>query len=204
LNYSNADYDVRHTLSARYIYSPPAPKVHNPVLKGALSGWTAAGTVFFHTGYPFSIVNSGVLSKFGNLSGKIKQAILADFLGGPSYPSCTTPDAACYSPSQFATKNAQNDFGNIPRNSFRGPGYFDTDLNVHKTFAMTERFRLTVGSSFFNILNHPNFGPPVNNLNLGAFGQIQSTVAGPTSPYGDIAGPAVSGRVIQTLIKLSF
>jgi hypothetical protein len=204
LNYSNADYDVRHTLSARYIYTPPAPKFRNPILKGALSGWTAAGTVFFHTGYPFSIVNSGVLSKFGNLSGKIKQAILADFLGGPSYPSCTTPDVACYTASQFATKNAQNDFGNIPRNSFRGPSYFDTDLNVHKTFAMTERFRLTVGSSFFNILNHPNFGPPVNNLNLGAFGQIQSTVSGPTSPYGDIAGPAVSGRVIQTLIKLSF
>ncbi len=203
LNYSSADYDVRHTLNARYVYTAPAPKLHNLILKGALSGWTAAGAVFFHAGYPFSIVNSGVLSKYGNLSGKIKQAILADFLGGPSYPSCTTPNVACYSGSQFATKSAQRDVGNIPRNAFRGPGYFDTDLSVHKTFAMSERYKLTIGASLFNILNHPNFGPPVNNVSSGAFGRIQSTVSGPTSPYGDDAG-SVSGRLIQTLIKLSF
>jgi len=119
LNYSNADYDVRHSVNARYIYRAPAVHLQNSILKAALSGWTAAGTVFFHTGYPFSIVDSGVLSKFRNLSGKVNQPILADFLGGSSYPSCTTPNVACYSASQFATKAAQQDFGNIPRNSFR-------------------------------------------------------------------------------------
>lgn len=204
LNYGNADYDVRHSLNARYIYAAPVAPFHNSILKAALGGWTAAGTVFFHSGYPFSVVDSGVLSKFGDLSGKINQAILADFLGGPSYPSCTSPNAACYSKSQFATKAAQADFGNIPRNSFRGPDYFDTDLNVSKTFAIAEKYRLRIGASFFNILNHPNFGPPVDNVNSGAFGHIQSTVEGPTSPYGDEAGSAVSGRVIQTLIKFSF
>jgi hypothetical protein len=204
LNYSNADYDVRHSLNARYVYTSPAAHFHNSILKAALGGWTAAGTVFFHSGYPFSIVDSAVLSKFGNLSGKIKQAILADFLGGPSYPSCTAPNVACYSESLFATKTEQVDFGNIPRNSFRGPGYFDTDLNVYKAILFAEKYRLIVGASFFNILNHPNFAQPVDNLSSGAFGQIQSTVSAPTSPYGVEAGSAVSGRVIQTLIKFSF
>jgi hypothetical protein len=191
-------------VNAHYIYRAPAVHLQNSILKTVLSGWTAAGTVFFHSGYPFSIVDSGVLSKFRNLSGRVNQQILADFLGGSSYPSCTTPNVACYSASQFAAKAAQQEFGNIPRNSFRGSGYFDTDLNVYKTVVIAENYRLNIGASFFNILNHPNFGPPVNNVSSGAFGQIQSTVSQPTSAYGAIAGSAVSGRVIQTLIKFSF
>jgi outer membrane receptor protein involved in Fe transport len=201
-NYSNADYDVRHSLSAHYVYTVPAVHPHNPILKAALGKWTAAGTIFFHSGYPFSIVNSGVLnSQFGNLNGKVNQPILADFLGGSSYPSCTAPNMACYSASQFATAAAQYDFGNIPRNSFRGPGYFDTDLNVNKTIAFAEKYRLLIGASFFNILNHPNFGPPVNNVSAGAFGQILTMAPEPTGPYG--AG-SVSCRVIQTRVKFSF
>ena len=35
--------------------------------------------------------------------------------------------------SQFATSANQHDFGNVPRNSFRSPGYFDTDLNIRKS-----------------------------------------------------------------------
>jgi hypothetical protein len=164
-----------------------------------------AGTVFAHSGYPFSIVNSGVLSQFGNLSGKIKEPILADFLGSTSYPSCTSPNVACYSTSEFATKATQHDLGNIPRNSFRGPGYFDTDLNLNRTVTFAEKYNLLIGASFFNILNHPNFAPPGNNVNSPAtFGLIQSTVSEPTSPYGADAGSAVSGRVIQTQVRFSF
>src|SRR5579863_8551532 len=43
---------------------------------------TLASVFFFNSGYPFSVVNTGVVSQFHNLSGKPKQAILADFLGG--------------------------------------------------------------------------------------------------------------------------
>jgi hypothetical protein len=75
---------------------------------------------------------------------------------------------------------------------------------VYKAILFAEKYRLIVGASFFNILNHPNFAQPVDNLSSGAFGQIQSTVSAPTSPYGVEAGSAVSGRVIQTLIKFSF
>jgi len=204
LNYSNADYDVRHSLNANYLYTLPAQYFHNPILKATLGGWTASGTFFYHSSYPFSIVDPGVLSQFGNLSGKVTQPFLADFLGGSSYPSCTSPDTVCYSKSEFATKSEQRDFGNIPRNSFRGPAYFDTDLNLRKAFVVAEKYNLSIGASFFNVLNHPNFDLPVNNVASGLFGQIISTVAEPTSAYGAVAGSTVSGRVIQTLLKFSF
>lgn len=205
LNYSNADYDVRHSLSANYVYSLPGSHFQNAIAKGILGGWTAAGTFFYHSGYPFSVIDTGVRSgQVSNASGIATQSFLADWLGGSGYPSCSTPNVACYSTSQFATKANQHNYGNIPRNSFRGPGYFDTDLNINKTFAIRERYKLLVGAYFFNVLNHPNFDLPVNNVALSNFGQIQSTVSAPTSAYGSFQGSAVSGRVIQTVVKFTF
>jgi len=205
LNYSNADYDIRHSINANYVYQVPNSYFHNAIAKGVLGGWTVAGTFFFHSGYPFSIINSGVRSgQVSNASGIATQQFLADFLGGSSYQSCTDPNISCYSKSQFAAAASQHDFGNIPRNSFRGPGYFDTDLNVNKVFAIHERYQLKVGMYFFNILNHPNFDLPINNVASGSFGQIQNTVSAPTSAYGSFQGSAVSGRVIQTQVKFTF
>ncbi|HLK70026.1 MAG TPA: carboxypeptidase regulatory-like domain-containing protein [Bryobacteraceae bacterium] len=204
LNYGAADYDVRHTISANYIYTVPR-HFHNGVLNQVLGGWTAAGTFLYHSGYPFSITDTSVRSgQISGASGIASAVVLADYLGGPGYPSCTTPNITCYSKSQFATPSAQHDWGNIPRNSFRGPGYFDTDINVNKTFTVKEKYQLLVGAYLFNVLNHANFDLPNNNIPAGNFGEIQSTVGPPTSAYGSFQGSAVSGRVIQTQIKFTF
>jgi len=205
VNYGNADYDIRHSLNANYVYTVPTSYFHNSLTKGVLGGWTVAGTFFFHSGYPFSIVDSSVRSKAGvkNAAGIATQQFLAELLGGSS-TSCTTPNITCFTTDSFAAPADQRTFGNIARNSFRGPGYFDTDLTLNKTFALTERFHLLIGANFFNILNHPNFNLPVNNAALGNFGQILQTVSAPTSAYGSFQGSAVSGRVIQTQIKLTF
>jgi hypothetical protein len=205
LSYGAADYDTRHSVNANYVYTVPASVFHNGVMKAVLGGWTAAGTLFFHSGYPFSIVDSGVRGQqgVGNASGIATTQVIADYFGS-GFASCSTPNINCYSPSRFATKANQHDFGNIPRNSFRGPGYFDTDLNINKTISVHERYKLTIGAFFFNVLNHPNFDLPVNNIAVGGFGQIQSSVSSPTSAYGSFQGSAVSGRVIQTMVKLTF
>ena len=206
LNYSNADYDVRHSLNANYVYTLPSSYFHNWLTKGVLGGWTVAGTFFFHSGYPYSALDSSVRTKGGvsNASGLATQSFIADYLGGPITTSCSSPDNACLSASQFAPATAQLNYGNIARNAFRGPGYFDTDMNVNKTFSVRERYRLLIGAYFFNILNHPNFDLPANNVAVGTFGTIQNTVSAPTSAYGSFQGSAVSGRVIQTQIKFTF
>jgi hypothetical protein len=82
---------------------------------------------------------------------------------------------------------------------YEGPGYFDTDLNVSKAVPILERYRLLIGASFFNILNHPNFTSPVNNVAYGFFGHITSAVPEPTAGY-----TGASGRVIQTMVKFIF
>lgn len=205
LNYSNADYDIRHSVNGNYVYTLPTSHFQNWLAKGVLGGWTVAGTVFYHSGYPFSIVDTGVRGTQGvkNASGIATQPFLADALGS-ILTTCTTPNIACFTPSEFATAANQKNFGNLARNAFRGPGYFDTDLNVTKTFAVRERYKLQVGAFFFNVLNHPNFDLPGNNVAAGNFGEILSTVSAPTSAYGSFQGSAVSGRVIQTQVKFTF
>jgi hypothetical protein len=203
VNYGNADYDTRHTVSSNYVYTVPR-HFGNQILNSAVGGWTLAGTILYHSGYPFSIVNSGVRSQVSNATGITSAVVLADFVNGSSYPSCTTPNSSCYSASMFAAKANQHDWGNIPRNSFRGPGYFDTDLNINKTFAYRERYKLTVGGYFFNLLNHPNFDLPGNNIATGNFGQILNSVSAPSSAYGSFQGSAVSGRLVQMVVKFAF
>jgi hypothetical protein len=139
-----------------------------------------------------------------NAAGIATQPFLADVLSPTGNASCTTPNVPCFGNIVFQSAANQTNFGNLARNSFRGPGYFDTDLNLNKTFAFRERLRLLVGANFFNILNHPNFDLPVNNLASSNFGLIQNTVSAPTSAYGSFQGSAVSGRVIQTQVKFTF
>jgi len=73
-------------------------------------------------------------------------------------------NTACFTASQFASGSAVTGFGTIPRNSFRGPGYFNTDFGPKKTFRLNKRFGLTLGANAYNVLNHVNFANPVSNL----------------------------------------
>jgi hypothetical protein len=93
----------------------------------------------------------------------------------------------------------------VPRNTFRGPGFFNTDLSLRKNFQFRERYGFMIGANAYNILNHANFANPVADLNAGSvLGTIQSTVNPPTSPYGSFAAAAVDARIVQVIAKLTF
>ena len=151
------------------------------------------------------MINTTLRGKLGNVSGVgINWTPLADYLG-TGFPTCSSPNAPCLTASQFAATANQHDYGNVPRNSFRGPNYFNADLTIKKTIALRERYKFTVGAAFFNVLNHANFNQPYNNLgSSGTFGQILDTVSPYSSPYGSFQGSAVSGRIIQTMLKFDF
>jgi hypothetical protein len=203
LNYGASDYDTRHTVNSNLMYTVPN-HFNSKLLKETIGGWTVASTILYHSGYPFSIVDSSVRSQVKNATGITSAVVLADYVSSTPYQSCTTPNTACYSKSLFSAAANQHNWGNIPRNSFRGPGYFDTDVNVNKIFAIHERYQLKVGAYFFNIFNHPNFDLPGNNMASGNFGQILTSVSAPSSAYGSFQGSAVSGRLVQLLVKFQF
>jgi len=92
------------------------------------------------------------------------------------------------------------------RNSFFGPGYFDTDLNIMKGFKIpaTETGMVQVGAQAYNILNHPNFGNPTFDADSPFLGSIFNTVSTPTSVYGSFLGGDASPRILQLKADIQF
>jgi hypothetical protein len=217
LNYSNSDYDLRHNLTGNYLYQLPFHS-ENRLVDAALGGWLVSGTVYYHTGFPFTLLDAAdfsneVAGNNGALGALLAQPIV------PVSNSCTSPGVQCYSLAQFAGQQnsaltgpcnpcsnpSPAGFGTIRRNSYRGPNYFNTDFSLRKNFRVTERMGLELGANAYNVLNHPNFQNPVNSTgNSAEFGQIVQTTSPPTTPYGAFAGSLASARILQVMAKFTF
>lgn len=196
LNYSNADYDIRHNVTADFTWEIPV-KVDNGLLKQVVQGWTVAGKAYARTGTPFSVYNSTLASR---LSAAVGGQILGTLVNPAAPTSCTGPNSSCFSGADFTSTG----FGNLPRNSFRGPGFFDMDATLLKNFAIGEKYHFQLGANAYNILNHPNFGTPGSDLALSGVGSITTTTQQPTSAYGTFQGSAVSGRVVVLSGRFQF
>ena len=65
-------------------------------------------------------------------------------------------------------------FGNTGRNLIRGPGLFNLDGSIFRTFKMTERFDLQFRAECFNLVNHPQFAAPNTSFGTAQFGQVSA------------------------------
>jgi len=226
--YGNSDYDVRHNFNLNYVYQTPS-NFSNSALKHIVGGWTLAGTMFYHTGIPWSPVSVPDRSLLGNVTGLRNTTPPALFTGGSVISSSCGRSAAqagagiggapCAVSTNFqglpVFANATDgtpveidvggirSFGNS-RNALRGPGFFDTDMSLLKTFKVGERFNFAIGATAFDILNHQNFDLPVNSVTSGIFGDIISTIGTNTNPYGAFFGVPLNGRILQVNAKVTF
>jgi hypothetical protein len=213
LNYGNADYDIRQSFVMNYVWSNSFRHLTSWGPDALMKGWTFSGTIFKHTGFPYSIFSSNATSllqqnNFGSTAAATDTTVLANVVGNPSVNcggSAAQPGNPCYSAANFS--DPTNSFSGQRRNQFRGPGYFDTDFDVEKTFTVPrwESAQFSVGARFFNLFNHPNFAFPVTNISdTTQFGQITQTVSQPTTIYGSGLGADASPRVIELQAKFVF
>jgi hypothetical protein len=216
LNYGNADYDIRQSFVMNYVWSDAFRHLTARGPNALVKGWTFSGTIFKHTGFPYSIWSSNETaalqgSLFGSTSPATTTAVLANVVGNPNI-NCGSSAAQlvngqpnpCYNSANFA--DPTSNFGTQRRNQFRGPGYFDTDFDVEKSFGLPkwEKAQFSVGARFFNLFNHPNFAFPNTNVDSNQFGQITQTVSQPTTIYGAGLGADASPRVIELQAKFVF
>jgi hypothetical protein len=208
--YGSADYDVRHYLSANYVWENSLRHLFHWGPNTIFSGWTFSGTVFARSGLPFSVIDNGLSQNLrgNNYGGYVLATITgptttATSCGGKATSVRNTP---CLSAAGFLAPGSETGFGNQSRNSFSGPNYFDTDFTVMKTVEIRERASLGFGVQFFNLFNHPNFDQPINDISNGnnQFGLIQRTVNTPTSILGSFLGGDASPRLIQLKAQFKF
>jgi hypothetical protein len=100
-------------------------------------------------------------------------------------------------PAAFAAP-APGTYGNAGRYNMEGPGVFQFDAALSRSFAIREGKSIQLRAEAFNVLNHPSFSTPVATLNSGSFGKIQSDISGTS---GLSAG---NPRILQFAVKYVF
>jgi len=201
-SYASLGFDNRSQASGDILWNQPF-KASNKAVNGLIKGWTLGFKVYVYSGAPFSVTDSKIATDV-NSSGVLTP--LADLVVPTAFGThCNSSNAIgqpCLAKTDFATypgsgisSPIQTDWGNISPNSFRGPGYFDLDATLQRSFAIKEKYKFVFGMQAYNLLNHPNFANPSGSVTSGSFGEITSTLGPPTSIYGTSQGASVSGRL---------
>ncbi|MEO8725336.1 MAG: TonB-dependent receptor [Acidobacteriaceae bacterium] len=181
------------------IYELPGPRFRTSLLGEAIGGWKLSGVLTWQDGHQLAITETNPTNVFG---------ILNDF--AQFAPGCTAAQAATSGSIQkrltnyinascFTTQPIVGDdgvatgFGNTRPGILNGPGQFNTDLALGKSFGISrlkEGANVEFRAEAFNLFNHPQFADPDTEFTSATFGQIQTT--------------AVAPRVMQIALKLNF
>ncbi len=178
---SSGSLDRRHIFSANYIYSVPFFKNGNFLERQALSGWQISGITIANSGTPVTIGYGGpdTLGLGGGTSNR------ASILPGVSTKGPKT-QKEYFNVKAFtdpinawdvASPGPNAGFGNSGKDKVVGPGRFNTNLSIFKSFPiLKEGLRLQIRVESYNTFNHTQF----QNLNTSysttndSFGQVTS------------------------------
>lgn len=194
-DWGNSPLDTRQLLSASAIIDLPFGKGQkfldqSGVVDKIFGGWQMNWIVTGRTGLPYSVVTDN------------------NSLGRPSIignPFSNVTSTRLLNPAAFsATRNISSvtnaagntiRWGDLGRNTFRGPKQWFADMSISKNTQITEKWKLQFGMDFFNVFNRTNFTVPNNNI---------GNPASPNGDFGEIKYNAYGGRVIQYRFKVLF
>jgi hypothetical protein len=215
-NRGDSDFDIRHSFSAGVTYDIPTPRLTS-VAKALLQGWSLENVVQARSAPPVNVFSLLFGAIVNNAFTEVRPNLVSGiplYLYGPQYPGGkalnNTPNQGglgCIGPFCAPPPGQQ---GNLGRNALRGFGATQWDLAVHRDFPIRESVKLQFRAEMFNLLNHPNFGPPDADLLDPTFGTSTqmlgqslnsgNTGGGALNPLYQIGGP----RSIQFALKLFF
>jgi len=207
-NRGPSDYDVRHTFSGAMSYDIPGPD--SGILKQVFGNWSTDSIIYARSAPPVNVVTGQnpfpgtVLSGANSVQ---RPDVIPDV---PLYLHVSgAPGGKVINAAAFVTPVPNTAQGDLGRNALRGFGATQWDITVRRRFRFTERLALQARADFFNILNHSNFGSPINYLSSPQFGQATQMLnnylgsggqSGGLNPLYQIGGP----RSIQLALKLQF
>jgi hypothetical protein len=180
-----ADYDVTHTLVGSVIYELPFARNH------VLGGWQVNAIGFWRSGLALNIAQSGTMQSTG--IGNNRPDLVSGMTGAASDPTIDQ----WFDPTAFTRTEPTGTFGNIGRNTLRGPEIFNVDLALVKNTRIGP-LDTEIRVEAFNVFNHPQFGAPARTFGNADFGRITSSA----SPTCQTCG--TSERQIQLGVKVRF
>ena len=198
---SLSSYDVPQRLVVSYVLDLPvghgkkfASGVSGPVNK-LISGWGMEGVTTLQRGFPIFIGNAYNTSySWGGGQRPNYNSSAAGCGNSPALSGSAVSrlnewfNTACWSqPAAFT-------FGNVPRVEpnirWDGLNDFDWALVKNTAFGPEDKLKIQFRAEFFNLFNHPQFGPPGNTYQTPTFGVVSSQYNNP--------------RLIQFALKFAF
>jgi len=182
--------DVRHLLSADAIIDLPFGKGQK-YLHGSgasdkiVGGWQLNIIQTARSGFPFTVLCNCDLGRPSVVGNPFSNVPAGRFMNAAAFS--TTANITTLPANAAGTVIR---FGNEPRNPYRGPAIWNTDVSLFKNTNVRENWRLQIGMEFFNFWNHTKRTVPnINMTDTGSFGRFDSFYP---------------GRVIQYRAKLIF
>ena len=196
IDWGLSTYDVPQALVINGTYELPAGKGKLWLRRSRgwvdklAGGWTLGGIGTVQSGFPFTPQLGFNPSNDSDSRNPVRPSWNPAFhgpviLGGPN---------RYFDPNAFALPPAGT-YGNVGRDTLRGPGTRTVDISLLKNTQLAERYRLQFRAEFFNVLNHANFGTPNPVI-------YASASSGVSPAAGVITATSTTSRQIQFGLKL--
>lgn len=215
------DYNIAQSASFSYMWSIPSGIAAGSSASKIFGGWQLGGILRMQTGSPFTMLiagdplhrnagDSGVdfpdrLSHCNAISGGVNSYVNVKCFTPPAAPtsyaaSCDTNQfSGAATPAPAGDVYCANLFGNAGRNQLTGPGLVDLDSSLFKDIPArmwSDKATIQLRAEMFNVLNHPNFLPPLDNNTI--FNADGSLVTG----AGKIDATSTDPRQIQFGVRI--
>jgi hypothetical protein len=167
--YGRSDSDRRMVFNGNFVYQLP---FNRDIF---VKGWQMAGSWQVESGTPFTPQYNSPNSSDGlptrpnrlcNGDLPTSQRTVSRFFNTDQTPG--DPNACFVQPSGVAP----NFFGTSRRNILDGPGLYTVAWSLARTFRITDSGKLQFRWEIFNLLNHPNFQLPNDNMDEAGVGSI--------------------------------
>jgi hypothetical protein len=203
-----SDFDTTHQVNANWVYQLPFGRGRrfgsrvNRLVDAVVGGWTVSGLWRWTSGYPFSISSGfGWATNFDEqslavLNGKRPRTGTFVVNGQPnvfSNPNNVNDPSSAINQFRAALPGESGQ-----RNNLRGPGTFNIDSAVSKSWNITERQSLRFTAEAFNLTNTPRFDVGTLQLNLAGNSITNST------SFGNFSSTLSNPRVLEFALRYSF
>jgi hypothetical protein len=213
LDRGNSTFDIRQRLTFNYVWDIPGHADQKGFIGHLLGGWQYQAIWVWQTGAHFTPYCPAANRCDFNYDGErndrpdalhgnninVTHNMWANgwFNGTGMTAWCGGGPGSCNAATSFFQTPCLSCDGNVGRNTFTGPGIFNTDQSIFKNFRLTERYKLQFRTEMFNAFNHTNFQLPSSATGGNNANQITN------GSFGKSAG-TFDPRLIQFALKLLF
>ena len=197
-DWGNCASDRRQSFNGNFVAE--SPNVGNRLTREIIGNWSWTGIATVTSGAWLNMTDGSDVSLTGigqDRPNKVGNPFAAGTVS--ANPTCVAPTAVkqngrgahWFNPCAYMNQ-ASTAFGNTHRDDLVGPGNWNFDTALFRTFNLTERYKLIFRAEAFNVFNHMEMGNPATSLTSPLDGQVITSAAGSNA------------RLLQMAAKINF